>query len=1076
MKKLILASFGVLLASLSFGQTFTVTNIPSSGQADWELNGLILNCPQSSVKAITSGTLIEGIQQANLGRIKKIVFDPSVSSVNLNGRWQQTSNICGDKVSIIGPTNRTVTIFGNSGSSYKTFTFTGKNDTISNLTFQDAYIELNGTSTVVSNNVFKTSQAIGSVFLFNTKYNTIINNTFSSTFSSGGNSAIRIGTNQPENIDGNTVGDKILYNKVSGFWNGLQAGQWKKTVPVCDSLTIRGNEFYSNRNAGAYLINSTGSLIDSNFVYSNQGGGIFVEDCKYVKVFANAVGVDKLGNVLGNLGNGINVNGGNNIKVGDPVFGPNLVLASGNNSAGAGLNNAIAFDKSQVNNLLAKNSSIKANFLGVKPDGTGDLSTGTKQCGIYFGEMASVNVLNDTIGGATISEGNSIGYFGQIGGAVNSGIQINKNSSTVLVWNNFIGISKLGTPYLNNQWDGIAFRGVTNSDIFGNRVGNNIQGIALRFSNDGQTQTSQVTIRGNYCGTSNGKDSHPNRDCGISFEYGTINSTLGGINPADSNYVRNEAIGVWIASDATLISNTNSMINNKITKSTKQGILFRNNSINNLVQGNILDSNVVAIQFGEAGRSGVATNPTITKNIIKNSTSQGILVTNVVKNLKVTSNKLSKNTVGVSFTGAADSPNLQSNTIDSSTSNAVVIDAVVLNYKSQNNKIQRTTAGNGVYVNKAIKTAEFRTDTVSENSANGYLFNTGTQSIIGGTNGEGNVIYKNGSAGIRLTAAAANEIQMRRNSISCNAVAGIKLEGNANAEFSAISDKILIDTSATTKDTIVGVVNINSPYANGIIEAFDKGPTCKQTCVDEVGRQGYKYIGQAVSGVDGKFRLGLSSPITEFKNITFTVTTKTATNTTGKFSTSEFSRCTNILPVSFLKVSASSVAQGVLVKWTTASETNNEYFVVQRSKDGIHFETISGEIQGAGNSFTATNYSFVDTKPNEGINYYKIKQVDFNGTSDYSKIVAVNLGSDKVILIAPNPSKGEFTIKVIGDDETAYRVNVFNALGQLIFDSNLDMFTGYAEKKFDISNYATGVYTVHLISETKSWTKKLIKE
>ena len=599
MKKLSLAIVALFTTYFVSAQTFTVTNIPSSGQADWALNGLALSCPQSTTNAITSGTFIEGIQQANLGRIKQIVFDPSVSVVDFTGRWQQTTQLCADGVSIIGPTNRVVTIIGASGASYKTLTITGKNDTISNLTFQNAYIELNGTASVISNNNFTTNQEIGSVFIFNAKYNIVKNNTFSSTVVTGGNSAIRIGTNQAENVVGNSVGDKIINNTVRGFWNGLQAGQWKQVNPKCDSLLVRHNKFYGNRNAGAYIINSVGTLIDSNYIYSNLGGGLFVEDCKFSEVYANSVGLDSLGTVLGNKGNGINVNGGNNIKVGDFVKGANIVLASGNSVAGAGLNNAIAFDKSPLTNLLPKNSSVRSNFVGVKSDGTGDLSTGTMQCGIYFGEMATVNVLNDTIGGFSINDGNTIGYFGQIGGAVNSGIQVNMNCSTVLIGNNFVGISKAGLPFLNNQWDGIAVRGVTKVDIFQNRVGNGIQGIAFRNSKDGTKQTTFSSMRGNFCGTSNGIDSHPNKDCGLSIEWGTNNSIIGGKNLADANIVMNEKIGVWVAGN-NASSAKDTIQGNLIAKCSKTGIGVYNNTSNIRILSNIISGSGYGIHFKES--------------------------------------------------------------------------------------------------------------------------------------------------------------------------------------------------------------------------------------------------------------------------------------------------------------------------------------------------------------------------------------------------------------------------------------------------------------------------------------------
>ncbi|MEY5048727.1 MAG: hypothetical protein RLZZ175_2086 [Bacteroidota bacterium] len=1022
MKKLSLAIVALFTTYFVSAQTFTVTNIPSSGQADWALNGLALSCPQSTTNAITSGTFIEGIQQANLGRIKQIVFDPSVSVVDFTGRWQQTTQLCADGVSIIGPTNRVVTIIGASGASYKTLTITGKNDTISNLTFQNAYIELNGTASVISNNNFTTNQEIGSVFIFNAKYNIVKNNTFSSTVVTGGNSAIRIGTNQAENVVGNSVGDKIINNTVRGFWNGLQAGQWKQVNPKCDSLLVRHNKFYGNRNAGAYIINSVGTLIDSNYIYSNLGGGLFVEDCKFSEVYANSVGLDSLGTVLGNKGNGINVNGGNNIKVGDFVKGANIVLASGNSVAGAGLNNAIAFDKSPLTNLLPKNSSVRSNFVGVKSDGTGDLSTGTMQCGIYFGEMSTVNVLNDTIGGFSINDGNTIGYFGQIGGAVNSGIQVNMNCSTVLIGNNFVGISKTGLPFLNNQWDGIAVRGVTKVDIFQNRVGNGIQGIAFRNSNDGTKQTTFSSMRGNFCGTSNGIDSHPNRDCGISIEWGTNNSIVGGKNLSDANIVMNEKIGVWVAGN-----------NASSAKDTIQG------------------------------------------NLIANCSTTGVAVYNNSSNIRILDNIITSSGYGVHFTSTNATPIVSGNKIIKNTTNGVLVDGLITNVSFLNNQIDSTVSGDGLKVNKAITNLVARGNSFSNNSGNGINFVKGTQSIIGGTGAnEGNIIAANGGSGINLTDATVTNVQMRRNSISCNAVTGINLNGLANANY--MTDVVKVDTINSTSTTLVG--QLKGQAVNGvIIEVFAKDNSlCRQSCLSAVERQGYLFIAEGVTDAQGKFNITLPSPVSSFSNITVTATSPGAGNTVGAYQTSEFSRCLEILPVSFLNVSAKNITSGVLVKWQTASETNNDYFVVERSTDGRNFEVISSQIDGAGTTNNINSYTFIDKNPKEGVNYYRIKQVDFDAKFDYSKVVAVNTGGSTIISISPNPTANDAILKILAEESGIYQVAIYDALGKVYFTTSVEVYGGSGEYKLNLNNLSKGVYFLHVTSENTTWIEKLVKE
>lgn len=999
MKKLY-SFFALLLTSLMVGaQTFTVTNTPLT----WVENGLVLGCSQPIVAAKTSGNFIEALEQANLGRIKQIVFDPSVSVVDFTGRWQQTTQLCANGVSIIGPSNRVVTIIGALGASYKTLTITGKNDTISNLTFQNAYIELNGISSVISNNKFNTNQEIGSVFIFNSKYNLIQENIFSSIVTTGGNSAIRIGTNQAENVVGNCVGDKIIDNTVSGFWNGLQAGQWKQANPKCDSLLVRQNKFYGNRNAGAYIINSVGTLIDSNYIYGNNGGGLFVEDCKFTNVYANNVGFDKLNNINGNKGNGINVNGGSNIKVGDFVKGPNIVVGSGNNLAELGKNNGISFDVSPINGKIATNSSIKANFVGVKSDGTGDINTGTKQCGIYFGEMSNNSlVLNDTIGGLTIDEANTVGFNGQIGGAINSGIQINQNCNTVLIYGNYVGITKAGLA-VPNAWDGIGLKGVTKCDVYKNIVGNNTQGISLRWASyDSPIQTTYTNVRGNFVGTSNGIDLQPNiydpkvkdsngkpiipDNCGISIEWGSNNNTVGGLTAGDSNFVMNEAKGIWVA-------------------------------------GNNASSN----------------NNNIIGNSIKNCITSGISVENSTKNLTIKNNYVTNTTDG----------------------NALRISGTVTNLSARSNQFI-----NSKYIGAGLQPTK----------GNGIYMTSGNTSIIGGTGvDEGNIITNNQTDGISLSGVATNNVMLRRNKIACNQGTGINLNGNANTNY--MFDIIRVDTSASDVNSITGLLK-GITIKDVIVEVFGPGATCKQSCNTDIGRQGYEYLGTTTTDAAGKWTLTLASPIllSDVTQITATATTPSALNVAGSFVTSEFSRCNDALPVEFISFTAKSVQNGVALNWITATETNNDYFLIERSTDGINFTAIGSPVNGAGTSNQTHVYKYLDSDPNEGINYYRIRQVDYDGKFDFSNVQVVNLTGAQMISVSPNPNNGHFGIKIISESSELFNISIYNALGQSIYTTSFNVYGGYAEHKVNLDKFASGVYTLVIKNDVDTWTEKVIKE
>ena len=114
--------------------------------------------------------------------------------------------------------------------------------------------------------------------------------------------------------------------------------------------------------------------------------------------------------------------------------------------------------------------------------------------------------------------------------------------------------------------------------------------------------------------------------------------------------------------------------------------------------------------------------------------------------------------------------------------------------------------------------------------------------------------------------------------------------------------------------------------------------------------------------------------------------------------------------------------------WATASETNNKGFDIERSRDGETFQTI-GNVKGIGK---AANYNFVDANPFGGINYYRLKQVDFDGTETLSKVVTTSTtpkGNSKIKIF---PTNTEGSLFIESGQLTIDNVQVFNSVGQLV--------------------------------------------
>jgi len=118
-----------------------------------------------------------------------------------------------------------------------------------------------------------------------------------------------------------------------------------------------------------------------------------------------------------------------------------------------------------------------------------------------------------------------------------------------------------------------------------------------------------------------------------------------------------------------------------------------------------------------------------------------------------------------------------------------------------------------------------------------------------------------------------------------------------------------------------------------------------------------------------------------------------------------------ILPVELTNFQAQSKGADVLLEWQTASETNNLGFEIENSIDGETWNYLEF-IRGAGNESIQQSYRYIDEDPENGTNYYRLKQNDFDGIFDYSKVVSVSFRDEtKEIKVSPNPIKfGKLTV------------------------------------------------------------------
>lgn len=162
------------------------------------------------------------------------------------------------------------------------------------------------------------------------------------------------------------------------------------------------------------------------------------------------------------------------------------------------------------------------------------------------------------------------------------------------------------------------------------------------------------------------------------------------------------------------------------------------------------------------------------------------------------------------------------------------------------------------------------------------------------------------------------------------------------------------------------------------------------------------------------------------------------------------------LPVELTSFTATPEPKAVALNWTTSSEEHNASFEVQKSADGKNFETI-GTIEGAGTSVVINTYNFTDESPVAGNSYYRLKQIDFDGTFEYSDILSVVFDTKITATIFPNPTSESLIVATEIQEEVTIRV--FNMNGQVVFQSmqNVDN-----QVEINLSTLTNGNYIIQV--------------
>ncbi|HET6995187.1 MAG TPA: choice-of-anchor tandem repeat GloVer-containing protein, partial [Chitinophagaceae bacterium] len=177
-----------------------------------------------------------------------------------------------------------------------------------------------------------------------------------------------------------------------------------------------------------------------------------------------------------------------------------------------------------------------------------------------------------------------------------------------------------------------------------------------------------------------------------------------------------------------------------------------------------------------------------------------------------------------------------------------------------------------------------------------------------------------------------------------------------------------------------------------------------------------------------------------------------------------------VLPVDLVFFKADKKEQTVLLAWKTAQEQKSDRFEIERSADGNSFHLI-GTVAASGNTSMVTSYSFTDHQPLDGINYYRLKQIDIDGLFAYSKIVSADFGKAGKLTVFPNPASDRLHVRWPQDGNFTL-IRIINSTGQVVLQKNATSSTA----ELNLEGLTKGWYTLQLIGKDTKLEKGFLKD
>ncbi|MDW7692428.1 DUF2341 domain-containing protein [Flammeovirgaceae bacterium SG7u.111] len=189
-------------------------------------------------------------------------------------------------------------------------------------------------------------------------------------------------------------------------------------------------------------------------------------------------------------------------------------------------------------------------------------------------------------------------------------------------------------------------------------------------------------------------------------------------------------------------------------------------------------------------------------------------------------------------------------------------------------------------------------------------------------------------------------------------------------------------------------------------------------------------------------------------------------NDPSDFASTGPEQSTILLPVELLNFGAVIEGEAINIYWATAQEFNNDFFVVEKSLDGINFNTLETINSHDGNSLTVQKYKAYDEHPTTHQNYYRLKQVDYDGTTTYSKVVLINFGKSTSLHVFPITETNSFDVEISTNIPTAFQYIVTDLSGKKVASGQRSVPKGSSVWDFSLEGTKQGMYLLMVITSS----------